>query len=553
MKSHWNHYWISLHMISGATLVQQFLFLVNAAFAFSFMIGYKTFYSNILCLFLVSSYHARNNVVNHGGDVYMRLLQFWALFLPVTSCFSVDNWLARKNTNKKKIKKPMVVSGGSLGILTQICLVYVTSYFHKYGDEWHIYGTSTQYALMLDYFRLPLGTFMLNFPTLMKFGTFAVLYFEAVGVLMFFSPILHGPIKALGVFFFILMHAAFGLCMGLGIFSFISSTAVIPMLPSWFWDDIVFPRLSANTQKHVKIWYYPNTPGEYLATFATNFLLPPDSCFLSTADSTLTDESFNWMAVERNGRITTRFEAFEELCRVSPLLWPMQKALQFGICRRITKSIFNLFTILISVFFTPPPRLTREDAARTKRTTRYKKNILSFIGVCFTIYIFIWNLGNFGNSSVASLPVSTLWIGYGFRVDQMWNMFSPHPPKSNWWYTIEGVQDDGTKIEIWRQGHLTNWVGVKEPYETKEPENLGSVIGNHRWVKFYEYVNWGDNPEVVRLGFGRYICREWNAKYQGPERLHTFNIIYHQAENLLDGARIPLKSTVWWSHMCYEK
>jgi hypothetical protein len=38
----------------------------------------------------------------------MRLLQFWALFLPVSSCFAVDNWLARKNINKKKIKKPMV-------------------------------------------------------------------------------------------------------------------------------------------------------------------------------------------------------------------------------------------------------------------------------------------------------------------------------------------------------------------------------------------------------------------------------------------------------------
>jgi len=257
------------------------------------------------------------------------------------------------------------------------------------------------------------------------------------------------------------------------------------------------------------------------------------------------------MAVERRGHITTRFEALEEICRVSPVLWPIQKLLGIGLCRRISRAIFNLTAILIATFCTVTPKV-REDHLRAKRILWAKKYSLSVIGLFFTVYLIFWNLGNFGNNAIASVPQSTLWIGYGFRIDQMWNMFSPHPPKSNWWYTIEGKLDDDTKVEIWKDG-LTKWEARKEPFNQKKPEDLGAAIGNHKWVKLYEYINWGDNVEIVRLNFGRYICREWNGRYQGAQRLHTFSLIYHQEENLLDGSRLPLRSQVWWSHMCYEK
>jgi hypothetical protein len=39
------------------------------------------------------------------------------------------------------------------------------------------------------------------------------------------------------------------------------------------------------------------------------------------------------------------------------------------------------------------------------------------------------------------------------------------------------------------------------------PASLPDTIGNHRWFKFYEQVNDHSENAVIRLYWGRYICR----------------------------------------------
>lgn len=546
LKSHWNPYWLSLHMISGATFVQQVLFFLNAIVAFGMAIGYRTYLSTFLTYFLVSSYHARNNLVNHGGDVYMRIILFWAMLLPISSCYSIDRW----KSGKRKMIKTQSVCGGALAIISQVCLVYVTSYFHKYGDEWHVYGTSTEFALKLDYFRLPPGDLLLHFPFIMKFFTFAVLYYEAAGVLLFFIPVFTQQLRTLGVILFILMHAGFGSCMGLGIFSFISSTALAALLPAWFWDKLVFPQLN-KTQQHIDILYYENTTGAQLSSFVSYFLLPPDSFTLIKADTELHDEKFSWMSVHRDGQTFTKYEAFIEICKLSPILWPIRICLNYSPLSRFINKMFNLSVTIISLFV-QNTRVLIEQPQRSKQTIRVRKFLVSILAVFLTGYIFLWNCGNFGASSVTSIPENSHWIGYSFRIEQMWNMFSPHPPKMNWWYTVEGVLDDGRKAEIWLNG-LQKWEPAIEPYSVDKPTNVGKVVGNHRWIKFYEYVNWGDQVETVRLNFGRYICREYNYRNRGKNRLHTFEIIFHSEQNQLGAPALPLNNIKYWSHLCYEK
>lgn len=78
----------------------------------------------------------------------------------------------------------------------QCALVYITSYFDKTGLQWTQTGTATWLALQLDYFRTPVGDFLLNFPELLKLLTKAVLLWEGFGPLLWFSPFFTGLIPA---------------------------------------------------------------------------------------------------------------------------------------------------------------------------------------------------------------------------------------------------------------------------------------------------------------------------------------------------------------------
>lgn len=552
LKAHWNDYWVSLHMLNGSTLFQQFLFLVNAIFGLFLAIGYHTRLSSFMCWFLVSSHQARNNIIGHGGDAYIRIALFWSNFLPLAAVFSVDRAFF---SNKKRTKRMMVVCGGGIALIAQICIIYIFSYLHKTGDEWHVEGSSTQYALMLDYFRLPMGSFVLLFPTIMKYLSFGVLYYELWGAFLFFVPVFTQQFRTLAVFLFIAMHIGFGSCMGLGIFSPTSCTALAALLPSWFWDECVFRWLSSNRDRNVKVLYYKDSPGEPLSILVNNFFLLPDSTTSSETNNLLANEPFAWMAVEREGVMHKNFEAFEEICHASPILFPVRFLLQFPLLRFLVRTIFFSLALPVSLLYkiypyTAEPTQSGKPFIQKFKFRRIWKHFLSGVAIFLIFLCFLWNCGN--KHYVIYPPASTNWIIFSTRLDQMWNMFSPGPPRLNWWYTIEGLRDDTSKIEIWRNG-LQNWKPELAPFSVAKPESLGDTVGNHRWIKFYEFFNWGENLDVVRLNFGRYLCREWNKRYRGTERLWKYNIIFHREENILNAPPQPLNDIVFWGHECYDR
>lgn len=57
----------TLHIIAGVLLA----------------IGYRTRLMTVVNFVLITSLQARNILVLHGGDVLMKLLCFWAMFLPL--------------------------------------------------------------------------------------------------------------------------------------------------------------------------------------------------------------------------------------------------------------------------------------------------------------------------------------------------------------------------------------------------------------------------------------------------------------------------------------
>jgi hypothetical protein len=98
----WNVHWFSFHMMSGSSLpicacrfssysssnpggttFLTFMFMIHIIAGILLAIGYRTRLMTIVNFVLITSLQARNILVLHGGDVLMKLLCFWAMFLPL--------------------------------------------------------------------------------------------------------------------------------------------------------------------------------------------------------------------------------------------------------------------------------------------------------------------------------------------------------------------------------------------------------------------------------------------------------------------------------------
>jgi hypothetical protein len=61
------------------------------------------------------------------------------------------------------------------------------------------------------------------------------------------------------------------------------------------------------------------------------------------------------------------------------------------------------------------------------------------------------------------------------------------------------------------------------------------------------------NNDQLRLHWGRYICREYNAIHHGKDRVYRFSINWMSERAEPDNPRVMLPKQTIWNHMCYEK
>ena len=91
----YNGYW-SLHFINGSPLFISILFIIAGVFALMMIVGYKTRIATIVSFIMLISIHNRNPMVLQGGDVALRVILFWMIFMPLSNRFSLDNILKRE-------------------------------------------------------------------------------------------------------------------------------------------------------------------------------------------------------------------------------------------------------------------------------------------------------------------------------------------------------------------------------------------------------------------------------------------------------------------------
>jgi hypothetical protein len=126
-------------------------------------------------------------------------------------------------------------------------------------------------------------------------------------------------------------------------------------------------------------------------------------------------------------------------------------------------------------------------------------------------------------------------------------MFSPHPPKSHWYYLIQCTLQNDEQIELFKNQGLVTWNGTS-PFTWDEPVPFHVNVGNHRWFKLFEMMNSGGNNQEVRLLFGQFLCREYNRRHR--IRIRNFTIYYFSQIQNLDGTRGSPQKQVFWDHVC---
>jgi hypothetical protein len=223
---------LSLHMISGTWQIQLFLFLLAGLFAVALLIGYKTRVATICSWILLISLHSRNPLVLQGGDIVLRLLLFWAIFLPLGSYFAFDK-------EKEGPPSNVVLSLASVGILLQICFIYWFSALLKNDPVWREEGTAVWYAFQIEQFMKPLGLHLLNYPGLLKIFTFSTLILEGFVPFLAFCPFFTTPLRLFALLSFIGFHMlGLYLTMELAHFPIVCSLGWMLFIPSSVWNKI---------------------------------------------------------------------------------------------------------------------------------------------------------------------------------------------------------------------------------------------------------------------------------------------------------------------------
>jgi len=184
------------------------------------------------------------------------------------------------------------------------------------------------------------------------------------------------------------------------------------------------------------------------------------------------------------------------------------------------------------------------------------KQVVCNIGGLYLMYLIVgYNMGNIGASQQYQVAPSLRWTIWALETEQYWGVFAPRPPDSYWWYNIQGTLDNETVVELWGQAGLFTW--EPNPASWDKPDPLYISFKNHRWFKYFENgLNTHPANEQIRLNFGRWVCREYNARHGGDERLLKFEMwLMNERLDLakMDGSRIFTGKRSLWNHMCYYK
>lgn len=463
------------------------------------------------------------------------MLLFWGMFVPWGAKYSVDHAL-----NSSPSAQPrQVVSIGTAALLLQMPLVYFFGGILKNGPEWREEFTAIYYVLSAPDYATRLGHWMASWPMpVLKAITASTIVLEIGGALLLFSPVVNRTIRSLVLPAFLFLQVGLGLTMKLGLFPVISTAAILPFIPSRFWDRLL-SRLRTQARMGLRVYYDGNcTFCRKIVLLIKEFFLWPETVVEPAQASLEIDADLqlhnSWVVIDHQNRRHYKFEALVYVLGQSPLFWfpglvlswlPLNRAGDF-VYERVASNR-GFFTSLLA-----PLRFRR---------LQLKLPILcSILSAFFLAYVLLDNLGSVKRARLR-VPEKLGGIGQMLRIHQRWGMFAPSPLRVYDWYLVEGKLRDGQEL------CLVNGFLVSCHANSDVPQ-----LKNYRWRTYWRWAG-SDSEKQLRPHLARYICNSWNQAHAEPKALDQL-IIYKLRQPLrLDGSREPPEKVELWKQQCFAK
>ena len=214
-----------VHTLSGTIQFQMFLFGLAALAAVALLVGWRTQWVTLLSWFLLLSLHHRNRFLNDGGDYELRMLLFWAIFLP---------WGARWSVDSRSTRSYPVAPLAATAYMLQIASIYLVTGLHKLTPFW-LDGSAIFRSLSLINFQGPLGAFAASLfsdhPSLGRLATWSVLAWELTLPLLLLSPFCRERTRLVAVATGVAFHLMVAATMDVNIFQWVSIVALLGFLP----------------------------------------------------------------------------------------------------------------------------------------------------------------------------------------------------------------------------------------------------------------------------------------------------------------------------------
>lgn len=227
----WNPHYFSFYTISGSGYIITFLFLVNALCLFCLLLGYRTRLFTLLSWILLLSLHNRNPLILQGGDDFVRMILFWAIFLPWGYRYSIDAYKSQQVNNDNRFESVACVA-----YIAQVAFLYYFSALLKSSPEWTTDFTAIYYALSLDQMVTPIGKFIYPHYDLLKALTAIVYHIEFILPFFLFIPFFNAWFRMVFIVIIGGMHLNIYLTLNVGLFSAISTITLLGLIPTHFMD-----------------------------------------------------------------------------------------------------------------------------------------------------------------------------------------------------------------------------------------------------------------------------------------------------------------------------
>ncbi len=529
----------TLHGLADGAWLPGLLLLAQGILALYLLVGFRTRVVTVLSWVLLTSLHLRNPLLNNAGDLLLRHLLLWGMFLPLGARWSLDRAMDTTPDpapDEARADAPhALVSVASLALVLQIALIYWCTALLKTSPDWWE-GDALYYSLEQDAYVTSFGLWLREQTWMHRPATLVTIWWEALGPFLLFVPWRLGLFRTLCCLIFIGFHAGLELSLEIGIFPAVCMVAWAALLPGAFWDWVArwLPTGDGVRLHHAR----DDVAGEKLARIGACYLaLRRDVVVARLPDDAGSEVPPGAVIVrDPSGAAPPEGDELRALVRASPLLRPIAGVLVIPPLRwlaRLQAAIAR--RKLIAVGWIVPFRAI--GVAPTKAA--------SVLVAVMLLLVLETNVAEITEEHDGIILGDVRPVTDAACLEQRWGMFAPGPSHRDGWLVLEAVLASGDRVDLIRDG---------APVSFEKPPLVIDLYPSRRWGKMSGWVI-GDSRErwlVLRRDLVRWFAQRWNAAHGADAAVASAELWLMEEIAFLDRIEGPRKVLLWSSETAGE-